>query len=143
MKELLRDLTPPVITYQQKISENEIIQLQALFITPGRHWLSFSDLATARTHLYQILDSLAFYQSPTAVSLNQLDFRADLRALGAELFSAEVGEAAVGLEQLETYLMAYLNCDFLWIELAPKLRQARWFRLLSELIEQLHLAHSL
>lgn len=144
MKELLRGLSAPVLIYKQQISENEIIQLQDLFLTPGLHRLSFSDLLTARTHFYRILDSLAFYQCPTVISSSSLSVRADLQLFDPAALADKLSADAVGAETLEACLMAYLDCDFLWIEATTHLRGSDgWLKQVMALVDQLHLTRAL
>lgn len=122
--------------YNQKISENEILYLQDLFLTPGFHKIKFSNLKIARNQLYAILDSLQFYQNAAALSLQTTGFRTDLVDLYSELLQdcCITAPAHLAAENLVNFCLNNFYYDFLWIENPQALEAKQWYQQLLELI---------
>lgn len=139
-----RILQPPRVEinlYNQKISENEILYLQDLFLTPGFHQLNLTNLKIARTQLYTILDSLLFYQNPAGLSLQALGFRESMTDLYAEILQAGClnGPDSNISENLVNFCLDHFYYDFLWIENPRVLETNHWYQQLLELISDFKL----
>jgi hypothetical protein len=139
-----RILQPPRVDtnlYNQKISENEILYLQDLFLTPGFHKLKFANLKTAREQLYTILDSLQFYQNAAGLSLQVLGLREDITDLYAEILQTGClnDPDHYTSENLVNFCLNNFYYDFLWIENPQALETTQWYQQLLELLSDFKL----
>lgn len=141
MERLLHKTYNSSDSYNQKTSENEILYLQDLFLTPGFHKLKFSNTEAAREQLYTILDSLKFYQNTAGLSLQTLGFRDDITDLYAEILQAgclNLSNSSIN-ENLVDFCLNNFYYDFLWIENPPALEATQWYQQLLELISNFKL----
>jgi hypothetical protein len=106
-------------------SEQDILELQDVFLTPGFNYLSVPSVVQGRRIIRSVLDSLNCFSPVACLTTNSIKLRSDIISLYDEM--ALAGALALSHSALESFLLEQFNYDFLWIECSYELMQAPWF----------------
>ena len=115
------------IAVQQKIrlSDEEILEIQEYFLTPGLHIIKVADVMTGRILLARFLEALGYYFSDKAVlSLTRKTIPEGCADIYTEL--VETGSLH-DYDALQNYIASSFYYDFLAIEGTHELLNNPWF----------------
>lgn len=115
-------------------NEQSILWLQNAFTTPGIHEISVKNVKEGRTLVYQILNSLKWYQDVACLSLlsTETDQVADI---------LEKIEQPITHERVLQFFMDNFYYDFLWIEATSELLKKPWINTFEQQLNQYHIDH--
>lgn len=116
------------------LSEQEILEIQDYFLTPGLHILTVADPQEGRELLERFLDALGTYYSHKAVlSLQDEGMPRKCSDIYKELIASK---AVFDYEALHEYVAYSFYYDFLAIEGTHELLNAPWFSRFEKLLHQ-------
>jgi hypothetical protein len=95
------------------ISEQQIIELQELFLTPGFHQYPITTVKDARALMYTFLDALRCYQIVGCMTANtDLPLRKSIFDINDYLWQY----GYLGSSNYDKFFIEEFDIDFLWIE---------------------------
>ncbi len=118
--------------FEPPFSEQEIIELNDVFLTHGIHDITVSDIAAGRTLIDTFLSSLNYYNNVACLTASDIPLRSSIFDIYSEVAGGD----------LEEFFLEQFYFDFLWIEVSPTLTETAWFlnfelKLLSFNMDQL------
>lgn len=125
----------------QRLSEQEILDLQELFLTYGYNHLSASSLGQARTLISLFVETLHSFSRIACLTTSSLALSDNVCRLHDEL--ALHGALAFDHRQLDEFLLNSFYYDFLWIECSDDLMQAPWFSYFEKKLHDYNIASSM
>lgn len=105
------------------LSEETILHLQAMFITPGFHALYVQDIATGRAIIKSQLEALNWYHS-----VGCLVTHADYTFSYAHNIIHDLKHSIIDTQIIESFFLDVFYYDFLWIELTTELEAMTWIK---------------
>lgn len=108
-------------------SEQEILDLQDIFLTHGHHYLTVSNVGQGRSIISLFLDSLqsSYFSRVACLTTSAVPLPSSVISLRDEL--ALSGALAFDHIKLDEFLLNGFYYDFVWIECNKELTQAPWF----------------
>lgn len=88
------------------ISEEQILELQDLFLTNGIHHIGVPSIKEGRALIYKFLHALRCYQSVACFTIDGITLKKPILDLHKQLSQ----------ENMEHFFLAEFTSDFLWIE---------------------------
>jgi hypothetical protein len=88
------------------ISEQQILELQDLFLTNGVHHISVPSMKEGRALIYKFLDALRYYQSVACFSIDGGTLKKSILDVHKQLAQKEV----------DHFFVEEFRSDFLWLE---------------------------
>jgi hypothetical protein len=88
------------------ISEQQILELQDLFLTNGIHHISVPNLKEGRALMYKFLDALRCYQSIACFTIDGISLKKCILDLHSQLLQKD----------WDHFFIEEFTSDFLWIE---------------------------
>lgn len=123
--QLLQTSATRNITRTDWLGEQEILDLQDYFLTPGFHFLKTTDPETGRELLTQFIQVLQYHYADVAVlSTSKRSFSFEYHDLYKELMHAKGFNKK---EALEKYLLDSFYYDLVVIEGTKELLASHWF----------------
>lgn len=104
-------------------TEQAIIDLQALFVTPGIYHIEIESLKKGRALLEALLTSLNYYSAIACITTNEIAFVTDIYDCSHELAAHPC---------IEHFFIEQFNFDCLLIEPCPRLMQKAWYKQVEE-----------
>lgn len=108
-----------VKTFNVNLSEQDVLNLQEIFLTFGIHCIKTDNVKSGRKIINTILGSLKYYQNIGAVTdlagldIHVADILVDIKMQG--LYSGDV------IVDLENFFMIHACFDFIWVEFSGSL----------------------
>jgi hypothetical protein len=114
------------------VSEQEILDLQDLFLTHGYHYLNVSSHGQGRALISLFLESLQsnFFSRIACLTMSPAALPDGIASLHDEL--ALHGALAFDHHRLDEFLLNEFYYDFVWIECSRELTQSPWFYYLEK-----------
>lgn len=101
--------------YTNKLSNNDILTLQDIFLTKGLHPLHADSLETGRSIIYTIVQSLHYYETIGCITVNQqLPLANPIINVYQDAYD-RFGSSYT-LEDIETMFLDYWFIEYAWIE---------------------------
>lgn len=100
-------------------TEQAIIDLHALFVTPGIHHIEIESVDKGRTLLEALLSSLNCYTAITCITANEIAFMTDIYDCSDELATQTC---------IESFFNEQCLFDCMVIEPCPKLAVSSWYK---------------
>lgn len=97
------------------LTEQQIINLQDLFITPGIHTIYVDNMKTGREIMYNMLSSFKHYSAISCITQESLALKPQITDILLELFQLPA------LATIEDYVLYDFEPDFIWIETTASL----------------------
>lgn len=118
---------------KEPFSENDVLYLQDLFLTPGMHQITVDNFSKIRTMISKVLKSLQYHQKAACLSFVDLSLDSEICDITRVLI---VDDYLVSKDRLMLFFLDEFYFDFLWIEETPDLLASAWYeqfqRYLSE-----------
>ena len=109
---------------QEPFSEDDILYLQDLFLTPGTHQIVVDNFSKIREIISQILQSLQYYHKIACLSFVNLSLEPKICDMVQVLMSEDY---FVSKERFALFFLDHFDFDFLWIEETPELLDSIWY----------------
>jgi hypothetical protein len=117
------------------ISEQEILDLQDQFLSPGLHYLVVQDIQMGRKIIKTFLQSINYYHDVACLTLEN-----DALPTGvSDLHDLLDDYGFLEKSQLYMFFLDYWYYDFLWIEATDSLLHKPWFGTFSQLLDDFSL----
>lgn len=117
-------------------SEEDILQLQALFLTTGMHAITVPQVHAGRTIIARLLQSLHCFSHVAALTVSDLPLAPAVCNVYEELLLGGFIERQQATRAFD-YFLDEFNADFLWIEESSNLLSTPWYRTVREYIDEL------
>lgn len=109
---------------KEPFSENDVLYLQDLFLTPGVHQITVDNFSKVRVMINKVLKSLHYHQKAACLSFVDLCLESEICDI-AQLLIAD--DYLVSKDRLTLFFLDQFYFDFLWIEETPELLGSRWY----------------
>jgi len=111
-------------TIKEPFSENDVLYLQDLFLTPGVHHIEVDNIIKTRTMIDKVLYSLQYHQKAACLSLSDLPLATGVSDVLKTLIADDY---LVSKNNLVLFFLEHFYFDFLWIEETPNLLDSMWY----------------
>lgn len=109
---------------KEPFSENDVMYLQAMFLTPGVHHINIDSISKIRAVIQKILESLQYHQKSACLTLSSLLLAPDVCDIVKVLITDDY---LVSADSLTQFFLDQFYFDFLWIEETPQLLDSIWY----------------
>src|SRR3989338_7318967 len=109
--------------FKKPFSENDVLYLQDIFLTPGVHQIYVSSVSKGRTVITDVLASLRYYQNAACLSLAELQITNGVYDIVQTLVADDY---LVNSDSLTLFFLDSFYFDFLWIEESQALLGSIW-----------------
>lgn len=105
-------------------SENDVLYLQDIFLTPGVHEIHVDNVARARNMMDKVLDALHYHHKAACLSLHDMPLSVNIADLVKILLTDDY---LISPDSLTQFFLDYFYYDFLWIEETQSLLDSVWY----------------
>ncbi len=109
---------------QEPFSENDVLYLQDLFLTPGVHQITVDSFSKVRIMINKILRSLHYHQKAACLTFVDLLLEPEICDITQVLIADDY---LVSKDRLMLFFLDQFYFDFLWIEETPDLLTSIWY----------------
>jgi hypothetical protein len=108
----------------EPFSENDVLYLQKIFLTPGVHEINVDNVVRVRNMMDKVLDSLQYHHKAACVSLQNMPLADNVTDIVKVLLTDDY---LVSMDSLTLFFLDHFYFDFLWIEESPDLLGCLWY----------------
>jgi len=108
----------------ESFSENDVLYLQDLFLTPGVHQIGVDNIIHIRKIIYNMLSALQYHQKAACLTLNNLALQPNITDIVKTLI---MDDHLVNSDSLTLFFLDHFYFDFLWIEESQALLDSMWY----------------
>lgn len=127
-------------TIGQQWSEDDILYLEDIFLTPGFHKIKVDDVNKGRSLVYILLQSLHCYQEVACLSCLKIPLKKTITDIYMILLRlCQVHEYH---DAVELYFLEYFQAQVLWIELSDELFEDPIMYCALQVIHDFNIMHS-
>jgi hypothetical protein len=123
-------------------SEDDILELQDLFLSNGVHYIKVDDIQSGRFLMQQFLQSLDCYHNVACLSTSIEPLDPSVVDLYSELMVGGYFDKD-SMVCLEEFFLAQFNFDFLWLESLNPGHEASWLQKILKHVKNFKLEHKL
>lgn len=124
----------------EQFSENDVLHLQNIFLTPGVHEVYVLDLAKARKKMDRFLKALQYHHKAACVSLQPLYLSDDIADIVQILLT---DDHLISSNSLTLFFLDHFYFDFLWIEESEELLSCVWYEQFKQHLEDFNFNKSI
>ncbi|NRB21595.1 hypothetical protein HRU45_02515 [Candidatus Dependentiae bacterium] len=110
---------------KKNLSEQDIIELHAQFLTNGIHNIKVKNVQEGRKLVYTLLQSLQYYQKTACLTLDKTPLKKGVIDLYYQLSLTNYLNTA-NPNRLREFFIESCNFDFMWIEESVELVNQEW-----------------
>ena len=103
------------------ITEQQILELQDLFLTPGIHYINVATVKNGRSLIYTFLNALRCYNAPACLTNNAMPLKKEIHLLNTH-------------SNLDHFFIEESGFDFMWIEAR---KEDYWYVSFKQRIEEM------
>lgn len=127
-----------VLVLQQPFSEDDILTMHEVLLTPGIHYIAVSSISEGRQAITTFLDSLNYYHKVGCMTLASEPLsHTEVTDVVHDLAERDLLSSQV---RMGSYFATEFDYDCLWIEAEKPLFHELWFKRFFDELEQLHTA---
>lgn len=114
----------PSRIFNGPFSENDVLYLQNIFLTPGVHQINVDNIAHGRNMMDKVLDSLQYHHKAACLSF----YNEPLSPNVADIINVLLtDDHLVSADSLTWFFLNHFYFDFLWIEETQALLDSLWY----------------